>query len=288
MSDATFDPAKAPIDFDAQGHDLHDGLDERLRSQVEIGLEVFGAGATYISIDLGNCCECDEYFWGGLRLRDGRWVFESKKPACPFPGGMPAYETLIDVPSGVLVIGGDLRQAWPEVDTLPFNICRSIGQKEQAEAFAAVGMTYVMARGNNMQASTVEGGLLVGTHQYAEDADGNEVEHKLPGTACGRVRSNGLRAVCAADLDTYERKCREHGLLGEVGFGGETIEADIARVRCHFQRSGQAVEMKGTRHDTLATLAVKVEPGRYRVTHLRHTLRGAEAGAEVYARFERI
>lgn len=95
---------------------------------------------------------------------------------------MPAYETFIDVPSGVLVIGSDLRQAWPEVDTLPFNICRSIGQKEQAEAFAAVGMTYVMARSYTMETSAVEGGILVGTHEYGEDAEGNEVEHRLPGT----------------------------------------------------------------------------------------------------------
>lgn len=77
----TFDPATAPIDFDAKGHTLRADVQDWLRIQVETAVTLFGDAITSLPADLGSCA-CGALLWGELRLRGGRWVLETDAAPC--------------------------------------------------------------------------------------------------------------------------------------------------------------------------------------------------------------
>lgn len=266
---------------DFRGHDIGDDehVKEMLASQLEIGLEVLGKDATYIPCTFGNCQECQEYVRGHLALADGSWKLVLRNEACPFPSGMPAYETFIDAPSGVLMLGGNLCPLVPEIPPFKYNINSSVGQRAHNEAYADKGLGYVMADSCGMRAVAINGGITIGKNAWA----GDDEEIKLPGRPLGKIQSNGLRAVGVMDLGRYEELARAHGLLTD----DLASQVEIARGLRTRRWAAKAVSLDGGKDDTLANLAVAVEPGRYRITHYYHM--PSEKGQPwVCARIDRV
>lgn len=262
------------------GHNVID--DEETRDYLQVQVEAFLEGSpdlTRIPFSLGNCCECGEYVRGHLDLVDGCWVATLRNPACPFPGGMPAFETFIDVPSGVLVFGSNLCPAFPEVPPFKHNINQSVGIRAHNEEYAGLGLAYMMARSHGMRVSMDRDGLCVGEEGWGDGED-EDARVPLPGRDLGRIKGNGLRAVCAMDLDCYEQRGRQHGVL-DAG-----LVAEVARVREHFRTSLAPTQMEPNSWDSMACLAVKVPAGRYKVVHLDHTLRGERGQVAISARIE--
>lgn len=174
---------------------------------------------------------------------------------CAYPNGPQAFETHIEVPSGILVFGNDLRPAFPDAELAWDQKGKSInyfaGLKHLHEEMAQHGLLYTFV-GNTCPSIYLDNGsLLIG--RSASDSDGNVVA-ELPGWRLGWVCTD-LWAVCAADLGRFQKRVDALELGPVEGLKAAWTLPDVGSVE-QFPESVPC-----------AKFAVRVVPGRYRVTH---------------------
>lgn len=142
-----------------------------------------------------TCSECGETVT--LTVEGDALVAKS---ACVYAGGMPAYEVLLDVPSGTLVFANDLRDLTEVEDDADLNT--AFGQKAFTEGHAADGLALVFV-GNTCPSVFKKGAeILVG--------DGGRRKRTF-GSIC-----TDLWWYSAMDKDLFLARCEAAGLSPEA------------------------------------------------------------------------
>lgn len=164
-----------------------------------------------------QCFVCGERF--GVR-RSGPKSIKADK-ACPLPGGMPVYDVLLAIPSGVIVIANDLRPL-VTVDE-DHDIGNKISERKYIEEYARFGMAHVYT--GNSCPTIWRQGERIAIANYTDEEDRYEYEGKLlPEGEITPVAERGedLGTVCtdlwwysAMDRDLFLARCAEEGLKPE-------------------------------------------------------------------------
>lgn len=209
-----------------------------------------------VPLQLQQCGECGEKVdW----MFDGKRLFAQKD--CPYAEGLPGYSVEIDFPSGKMVFANDFRSLYD--DDLPSGAGEleaegPAGSKRVFDNYGSVGMGHGFVgnscpgvyRRSKELVVIANGGSIEGT----EENDWKDTELPPDGEQVGSICTD-LWWYSVADADDLKKR---------------------------------GVKVGAKRYKRLVDI-VAVKPGRYRLTHLCHTLdRDDYSKAQDYAILERV
>lgn len=209
-----------------------------------------------VPVRFASCPECGqdiEWFFDGKRLSHGE--------PCPYPEGLPPYSVELDFPSGKMVFANDFRQFYEDELPEKERHLRDNGRyasKIVFDSYGSIGMGhgYVGNSCPNVYRRK-DGRVVIGNPGYIWGTEANgweDTELPLEGEEVGGICTDlwWYSVADAADL-------KGRGL----DFTNEWVKNNIS--------------------------IVEVEPGRYRLTHIAHTINMDDTSKpRDYAILERI
>lgn len=190
-----------------------------------------------------QCRECGE-----------RYGFDEESPTrfvasnvCALPGGMPVYDVLLNIPSGVIVFANDLRPLVTVEND--HSIESQLSQRRYIEEYARFGMATVFTGNSCPGIWQQKGQIAIANYITEADLAENDPEDLPPGpfkseadrgTRLGSICTD-LWWYCAMDRDLFLARCAEEGLdpkefgidevkvtPGTYAFSVERVERDAA------------------------------------------------------------
>lgn len=158
-----------------------------------------------------RCSECGKRVY---LKRDGDIM--RAEIVCDYPGGMPAYSVLLNVPSGKIVFANDLRDL-VDVDDPDESVNSKLGCKLTTQAYEKAGMVHISV-GNTCPGVFREpdGSLTVACRYIDEedpmmtDEEYQRLDAELDKTRVASICTD-LWWYCAMDYDHYVARCAATG-----------------------------------------------------------------------------